>query len=164
MVSVPFFSVVVPTYNRPERLASCLTAIAEQDYPRDRIEVVIVDDGSAMPMNEVVRPFESRLEVTLLRQQNAGPAAARNAGAQRAKGPLLAFTDDDCMPSADWLSGFATRLAETPNAMVGGRSLNALPNNVYSTASQALIDYLYSYYGGAATASPENLADRKSVV
>jgi len=158
MVSVPFFSVVVPTYNRPERLASCLTALAEQDYPRDRIEVVVVDDGSAMPMDEVVRPFESRLEVTLLRQQNAGPAAARNAGAQRAKGPLLAFTDDDCMPSADWLSGFAARLAETPNAMVGGRSLNALPNNVYSTASQALIDYLYSYYGGAATVSPENLA------
>ncbi len=158
MVSAPFFSVVVPTYNRPERLTSCLAALAEQDYPRDRIEVVVVDDGSATPTDEVVRPFEARLAVTLLRQQNAGPAAARNAGAQRANGPLLAFTDDDCMPSLDWLSGFAARLAQKPDAMVGGRSLNALPNNLYSTASQALIDYLYSYYGGAtkADSSPEN--------
>ncbi len=161
MVSAPFFSVVVPTYNRPDRLMSCLAALAEQDYPRDRIEVVVVDDGSATPIDDIVRSFESRLEVTLLRQQNAGPAAARNAGAQRAKGPWLAFTDDDCMPSPDWLSGFAARLAQSPDAMVGGRSLNALPHNVYSTASQVLIDYLYSYYGGVAKAdsSRENLND-----
>ena len=155
MSSVPLFSVVVPTYNRPERLASCLAALVEQDYLRDRIEVVIVDDGSPMPMDSVVNPFESKLSVTLIRQKNAGPAAARNAGAKQAKGTLLAFTDDDCMPSTDWLSGFADRLRQTPDAMVGGRSLNALPNNSYSTASQALIDYLYSYYGGSERSAAE---------
>lgn len=144
--SVPFFSVVIPTYNRPQKLRACLDALSELDYPRDRFEVVVVDDGSPTPMDSVVEPFRAQLDISLLRQQNAGPATARNAGAQQAKGELLAFTDDDCMPSSDWLSGFATQLAKTPDAMVGGRSLNALPNNLYSTASQALIDYLYSYY------------------
>ena len=149
MSSVPLFSVVVPTYNRPERLASCLAALAKQDYPSDRTEVVVIDDGSPTPMDSVVAPFKSQLSVTLIRQKNAGPAAARNAGARQAKGTLLAFTDDDCMPGSDWLSGFADRLTQTPEAMVGGRSLNALPHNAYSTASQALIDYLYSYYSGS---------------
>ena len=151
MSSIPFFSVVVPTYNRPDRLATCLQALAAQDYPRDRYEVVVVDDGSSHPMDNVVAPYEhapaqSGLQITLHRQANAGPAAARNAGADLAKGPLLAFTDDDCMPSPTWLSGFADRLKQKPEAMIGGRSLNALPNNLYSTASQALIDYLYAYY------------------
>ena len=146
MVSVPFFSIVIPTYNRPEPLRACLEALSQLEYPGDRFEVIIVDDGSPTPLNAVVEPFRSQLNITLLRQENAGPAAARNVGAQQAKGELIAFTDDDCMPSPSWLSGFAARLAQAPNAMVGGRSLNALPHNLYSTASQVLIDYLYAYY------------------
>ena len=146
----PFFSIVIPTYNRPERLAACLQSLCELNYEPDRFEVVIVDDGSPTPMHSVVEPFQSglkgRLNITFLRQANAGPATARNAGANAAKGEFIAFTDDDCMPCANWLSGFAEALIEEPNAMVGGRSLNALPNNLYSTASQALIDYLYTYY------------------
>lgn len=143
---VPFFSIVVPTYNRPARLGACLGALSRLDYPRDRFEVIVVDDGSPTPINSVVAPLRSQLNITLLRQENAGPAAARNAGALKATGEFIAFTDDDCMVSTDWLSGFAARLTQYPDAMVGGRSLNALPNNLYSTASQALIDYLYTYY------------------
>jgi glycosyltransferase involved in cell wall biosynthesis len=146
MAAVPFFSIVIPTYNRPQRLGACLRALSQLEYPRDRFEVVIVDDGSPTPMDAVVEPFCSQLSITLLRQANAGPAAARNAGAQQAKGELIAFTDDDCMPASNWLSGFAKQLSQAPDAMIGGRSLNALPGNLYSTASQALIDYLYSYY------------------
>jgi GT2 family glycosyltransferase len=143
---LPFFSIVIPTYNRPQRLKACLDALSALDYPRDRFEVVIVDDGSPTPMDTVVAPYESKLAITLIRQNNSGPATARNVGAQRAKGDWIAFTDDDCMPSADWLSGFAAQLVRSPQAMIGGRSLNALPQNLYSSASQALIDYLYSYY------------------
>lgn len=143
---VPFFSIVVPTYNRPARLGACLSALSRLDYSRDRFEVIVVDDGSPTSMNSVVDPFHAQLNITLLRQENAGPAAARNAGALKAAGEFIAFTDDDCMTSPDWLSGFAAQLTQFPNAMVGGRSLNGLPNNLYSTASQALIDYLYTYY------------------
>jgi len=120
--------------------------MSQLDYPRDRFEVVVVDDGSPTPMDAVVQPLRSQLNISLIRQSNAGPAAARNVGAQKARGELLAFTDDDCMPSPDWLRGFANQLTAMPNAMIGGRSLNDLPNNLYSTASQALIDYLYIYY------------------
>ncbi|MBD2256137.1 glycosyltransferase [Pseudanabaena sp. FACHB-2040] len=141
-----FLSVVIPTYNRPQRLALCLKALAELDYPCDRYEVVIVDDGSPMDLEPVVAPFRDQMTLSLIKQANAGPAKARNVGAYHAKGPFLVFTDDDCMPAVGWLTAFAQQLMLTPKAFLGGHTINALPQNLFSTASQELIDYLYQYY------------------
>ncbi|MEC4894176.1 MAG: glycosyltransferase [Oscillatoria sp. PMC 1051.18] len=142
----PFFSIVIPTYNRPERLNNCLESMTKLKYPRDRFEIIIVDDGSQMSLEPVVSPFCSYLEITLLKQANAGPASARNTGAKQAKGEYLAFTDDDCMPAPDWLNKLASRFVAQPDYLIGGRTINALSTNLYSAASQQLIDYLYGYY------------------
>lgn len=142
----PFFSIVIPTYARPERLANCLHSLTRLDYPLKFFEVIVVDDGSEVPADSVVAPFQDQLDITLLVQPNAGPAKARNTGAQRARGKFLAFTDDDCTPAPDWLKTLAARFAAAPDCMIGGRTLNALPDNLYSTASQILIDYLYGYH------------------
>jgi glycosyltransferase involved in cell wall biosynthesis len=141
MISLPTFSIVIPTYRRPRSLARCLQALAALDYPRDRFEVIVVDDGSgALP------PVRSTsLELTVMTQPHAGPAAARNLGVARARGDYLAFTDDDCMAEAGWLRGFAARLAETPDHAIGGRTLNALPENLYSSATQILLDFLQEW-------------------
>ena len=149
MTVKPFFSIIIPTYNRPERLANCLSAIAKLDYPRDRFEVIVVDDGSKTPLDSVVTPLQDKIDVKLFRQANAGPAAARNRGASEAKGEFLTFTDDDCQPLPDWLSQFAASLATAPQAMIGGKTINALADNPFSTASQELINYLYEYYNPA---------------
>lgn len=166
MINQPFLSIIIPTYNRPERLASCLAAIANLNYPRDRFEVIVVDDGSKMPLDRVVTPLQDKIQIKLLRQENAGPAAARNRGAKEAQGEFLAFTDDDCQPLPDWLEQFAASLATSPEAMIGGKTINALVNNPYSTASQKLIDYLYEYYnpakGKAAFFASNNIAMSKS--
>ncbi len=140
------FSIVIPTYNRPQRLSDCLKALSQLDYPRDRFEVIVVDDGSSTDLLPVVLPFQSRLHLTLLKQSNAGPAAARNTGAAIASGQCLVFTDDDCMPKPNWLSALSDSFATSPHCLVGGQTLNALLNNTYSTTSQLLIDYLYQYY------------------
>ena len=145
----PFFSIIIPTYNRPERLKSCLEAIANLDYPYDCFEVIVVDDGSNTPLDNIVAPLKNKINIQLLRQVNAGPAAARNKGAAVARGEFLAFTDDDCQPTPDWLNKFAQGFAQNPAAMIGGRTINALDNNPFSTASQKLIDYLYDYYNPA---------------
>ena len=97
----PFFSIVVPTYQRPVQLAACLQALSRLDYARERFEVIVVDDGSPTPPKAVVESLRDRLQLTLHLQRHAGPAAARNAGAMRARGKYLAFTDDDCLPAAD---------------------------------------------------------------
>jgi GT2 family glycosyltransferase len=98
------------------------------------------------PLAGVVAAFKSTLNVTLLRQENAGPAAARNFGASRARGESLVFLDDDCAPARDYLNALDAQLTASPGCMIGGHTLNALTGNVYSTASQMLCDYLYSYY------------------
>lgn len=142
----PVFSIVVPTFERPRQLAGCLHALARLDYARDHFEVIVVDDGGRTPLVNVIAPFHDRLSVTLLTQPNAGPAVARNTGAAQAKGQFLAFTDDDCRPAPDWLKSLGVRLAKDPDCIIGGHTINALPDNPYSSASQILIDYLYSYY------------------
>ena len=146
MAPEPFFSIVVPTYGRPAQLAACLQALVHLDYPRDRFEVIVVDDGSATPPEPLVGSFRDRLNVMLVTQPHAGPAAARNTGATRAQGQFLAFTDDDCTPARDWLGALAARFASGPDRAVGGRIMNALPDNPFSTASQLLLAYLYAYY------------------
>ena len=143
---LPYFSIIVPTRHRPEQLASCLDALARLDYPRDIFEVIVVDDGSETAPEAVVAAFRDRIDVSLITQAHAGPATARNRGAARAKGEFLAFTDDDCAPAPDWLKKLAVRFAAMPRCLIGGRTINALTDNPYSTASQMLIDYLYAYF------------------
>ena len=142
----PFFSVIVPTYRRPGQLTTCLQALAGSRYPREQFEVVVVDDGGAAPLDGVVSAFRDRLDVTLLRQAHAGPAAARNTGAAHATGRIFAFTDDDCQPAPDWLQTLQRHFAPAPDHIVGGRTCNALPANPYSTASQLIVDLVYGYY------------------
>ena len=142
----PIFSIIVPTYQRLDRLPVSLEALAQLDYPRDRFEVLVVDDGSQALPEMVVAPFRDQLDISLLTQSHGGPAKARNTGAAHAKGDFLAFTDDDCAPTPDWLRILALRFAATPDSAVGGQTLNALPDNSFSAASQILIDYLYRYY------------------
>jgi GT2 family glycosyltransferase len=142
----PFISIVIPTYNRPQQLAVCLEACRRLDYPHDRFEVIVVDDGGTTPLDEVINRFHGLLMLKLLRQSNAGPAAARNRGATEATGQFLVFTDDDCAPTPSWLQAFAAQCVATPDCVIGGQTLNALTHNLYSTASQLLISYLFSYY------------------
>ncbi len=140
-----FFSIIVPTYNRPHQLEECLLALSRLEYPRDLFEVIVVDDGSEVSPGKSVHSVSGRLQVSLIEQQNSGPAAARNRGAAAARGEILAFTDDDCTPAADWLSKLAERFEAHGDCAVGGSTLNQLTESSCAAASQLLVDYLYEY-------------------
>ena len=142
--SRPFISVIIPTYDRASQLSVCLGALAAQDYPRDRFEVLVVDDGSASSPEDSVGTIRHQLNVRLLKQLHSGPAAARNYGAAHAKGAFLAFTDDDCAPDPGWLRNLATCFLSCSDCALGGRTMNELANNRYSTVSQLVVDYLYA--------------------
>ena len=146
MTQHPFFSIIIPSYNRPTQLQSCLASLTQLDYPRDRFEVIVVDDGSDQPLDSVVAGFTNQLTLNLIRQTNAGPAAARNHAAQQAQGQYLAFTDDDCQPATDWLQALAACFRTAPDRIVGGRTVNALSENPYSTTSQNIISMGYAHY------------------
>jgi glycosyltransferase involved in cell wall biosynthesis len=148
---LPSVSIVIPTYGRPGQLAECLRSIADLDYPRDRFEVLLVDDGGPTPLDHMVAPFHSRMRCRLIRQVNAGPSVARNTGAEHASGEYLAFTDDDCRLDSGWLRALAAVWADLPDCMVGGLTLNGAAG-VYSATSQLIVDVVYRHYN----ADPEH--------
>lgn len=141
-----FFSIIVPTYNRTEQLVVCLQSLAKLAYPRSRFEIIVIDDGSDVFLNTTIKPFQELVNLTLIRQQNCGPASARNSGAEAACGKFLAFTDDDCSPSEDWLTRLEARFETFPNCMFGGFTVNSLRQNIFSTTSQLIVDLVYDFY------------------
>jgi GT2 family glycosyltransferase len=141
----PYFSIVVPTYNRPRQLHACVQSLAGLDYPKDRFEVLIVDDGSTEAFDRA--DFNSAIpeNFRIVRQPNGGPGAARNKGASLAVGDYLAFTDDDCQPQPGWLRALARASRENPEAMLGGFTCNGVSGNPCSEASAELQNWLYDW-------------------
>lgn len=150
--SVPFVSVVVPTYRRPEAVQACVDALRRLDHPADRLEIVVVDDGSPEPV--AVASAAAGPPVRVLRQENQGPATARNRGAAAARGEILAFTDDDCRPRPDWIRHLVRALEERPTALVGGVTVNALADDPWAEASQELVSFLYEAFDDARRLRP----------
>ena len=116
----PRVSVVVPTYKRPELLARCLDALLAQDFEAKDYEIIIADDASCA---------DTRQQVTLIAEKTReqghtvfyipvsspgahGPAAARNVGWRAARGEIIAFTDDDCIPQKQWLKAGVVAMVE----------------------------------------------------
>src|SRR5215204_5986907 len=113
----PRISVIVPTRDRPQALARCLEALADQTVA-DTLEVIVVDDRS-IAARDVRETVNFHRHARLVRGAGAGPAAARNAGAQRARGAALCFTDDDCVPDEAWAERLAEALDRGADAAAG---------------------------------------------
>src|SRR3712207_1354018 len=106
MGATPRVSVVVATHQRAERLRSLLAGLRAQTLPREDFEVVLVDDASSDHTQTVIAEelAEGSLSLRTLRhERNEGQARARQDGWQHASAPLIAFTDDDCVPAPTWL-------------------------------------------------------------
>ncbi|RJQ47408.1 MAG: glycosyltransferase [Nitrospiraceae bacterium] len=93
-------SVIIPAYNAEKTIRQCLDSLMRQDYTGEH-EIIVVDDGSTDSTPDIVSEFST---VRLLRQQNAGPANARNRGASEANEEIILFTDSDCFPESNWIT------------------------------------------------------------
>lgn len=142
----PSISVVIPTYNRPANLQQCLVSLSKQTVDPASFEVIVINDGG-VDVSDVTDAFTGKIQLRLIDQRNAGPAAARNQGAALAAGPFLAFVDDDCTPFPDWIQSILAH-AET-GRLLGGKVINRLENNLYAEACQTLIDFLYLHLAGS---------------
>lgn len=97
-------SVCVATYNRGALLKELLQDLARQDMDRHQFEVVVVDDGSSPPAAEFVSDFSALENFRLLRQDNAGAAAARHHAIEQARGEIIVIVDDDMRLPTNFLS------------------------------------------------------------
>ena len=115
---LPSVSIVIPTYRRSELLTHCLDSIRELDYPLERLEVVVVDDGSPQAV-ELGAKFRGVKVVRL--PQNSGPGVARNAAVRLAQGEIIAFLDDDCRAARGWLRALVPCFRFPDVGVAGGR-------------------------------------------
>jgi mycofactocin glycosyltransferase len=115
----PLVSVIVPVRNRPHALEACLSAVAGLRYPRDRLEVIVVDDASTDETPAVAERLASRL---VRMPSHRGQSACRNAGVRAARGTVVAFTDSDCLPEPDWVEPLVAEL-EIPGVAAAGGSV-----------------------------------------
>ena len=146
-MSTPTFSIIVPTYQRPERLALCLGSLAAQTFSKADYEVIVVDDAAMEHVTGQLANNTLDVAFRVLSQNHLGAATARNAGASVAQGRYLAFTDDDCRPIPDWLSILEQHLSQSEApTLVGGRVINELQDNVFASASQSLMDFLFDEF------------------
>ena len=153
MADVPTVSIIVPTFARRAQLKRCLDGIVGLAVAEASFEVIVVDDGGPEPLDVLVASYAERLDVRLIRQSRAGPAAARNVGAAVARGRFLAFIDDDCRPEPGWLPAMIRELKQDDRRLLGGLVENALTKNPYATASEHISRFVYEY-GQMAVVNP----------
>jgi len=162
----PHMTVVVPTRDRPARLAACLAALERQTAPH--LEIVVVDDASR-DARAVAAAVATAPRARLVRGTGRGPAAARNAGVRAARGSLIWFTDDDCEPVPGWAHALTCRITADPGATaVAGPTRNGRSGSVLGAASQAIATHLAEATMDPATgrmrfAPTSNLACRAEV-
>jgi glycosyltransferase involved in cell wall biosynthesis len=120
----PSISVVIPTFNRKDRLLECLRSLEAQTYPRADFDVCVVDDGSSDGTAEAVGSFASRtqIRVRFAGRPHEGPSAARNAGVDATGGDVIAFTEDDITLDPQWLEHAARYFLDPGTAVVEGRT------------------------------------------
>jgi glycosyltransferase involved in cell wall biosynthesis len=126
MKTAPLVSVVTATHNRAARLSALFDALHAQTLASEAFEVVVVDDASSDRTRDVLEREERRGQLrmrTARHDQPKGPATARNRGWRLAEAPLIAFTDDDCVPTEGWLEALLAAAGDRPDAIVTGRTL-----------------------------------------
>jgi len=97
---IPFVSVIIVTFNRGTFIGACLNGVMHQSYPRDRYEVIVVDDDSTDNTAAIAAAKGARI---ISHEENRGIPAARNTGLSVARGEIIAYIDDDAVADPEWL-------------------------------------------------------------
>ncbi len=132
-----FISVVIPSYNEEKYVANCLSSILECRYPHDKLEIILVDNGSTDNTLNIAKRFD----VTILVDKHKTIGGLRNLGVQHARGNILAFLDADCTVSPLWLYN-AGKILENKDIGITGSRLNS--SGLDSWVERSWILYLQS--------------------
>lgn len=134
MTPTPRISVIIPHLNTPDLLAISLTSVFAQTLDHGIFEVIVVDNGSALPLQPVVAAFPA---VRFLTEPAPGPGLARNTGIAAARSTLIACIDADCIAESGWLQAAVDALDADPAHPAGGDIQVAARNPTRFTGIEA---------------------------
>jgi len=134
-------SVVVPFYNAERTIEDCLLSILNSDYPKDKYEIIFVDNNSEDGSNDILNRYLAKISnLRILKESTKGPSAARNKGILSANGEVVAFTDSDCVVDRNWLKNIVSPLKNKQIGIVGGRILAKQRDNKIAVSSESIHD------------------------
>ena len=132
-------SIIIPTYNRKKMLEKCLFSIFNQSFDQEKMEVIVVDDGSSDGTSKVMRGFMAKHEnLVYLKQHSKGPAAARNKAISVAKGKIIGMVDDDCTVEKNWVEKMLRAHIQAPGIEAIGGATQVNTKSVPVMVSQFL--------------------------
>ncbi len=109
-------SIIVPVFNSEKTVKRCIESLLDLDYPKNKLEIIFVDDGSKDMTKEIIKSYR---QIRLVEQEHRGPAATRNNGFRNSSGNFIFFTDSDCIVPKNWIKEMLGRFGKDI-AMVGG--------------------------------------------
>lgn len=120
-------SFIIPVYNRPDEVRELLESMTKMDKSGISLtfEVIVVEDGSSLSSEDIVRSYQGQLPLRYITQPNGGPGSARNTGAGQAVGDMLIFLDSDTVLPETYLQSLDTALISTPADVWGGPDRSA---------------------------------------
>lgn len=131
-------SVIVPAYNAEKTLSACLEALLSQTAPREMYEIIVVDDGSTDRTRQTAEGYRVRV----VAEANRGAAAARNLGAQNARGEIVLFIDADSIPDRNWIQAMSAPFTDTTVAGASGQK-KTRQQNIWARLVQLEYDFKY---------------------
>jgi len=136
------FSLIIPVYNRPDEVDELLESLSQQDFNED-FEIVIVEDGSSLKCEDVVRKYDSKLTMSYYYKDNSGPGNSRNYGMEKAKGDYFIIFDSDCIIPTNYLTEVAIALKENYVDCFGGpdKALDSF-SNIQKAINFAMTSFL----------------------
>ena len=114
-----FFSLIIPVYNRPDEIEELLESLTKQVYTQD-YEIVVIEDGSSIPCNDVVAKYDNALNISYYFKPNSGPGDSRNYGMQKAQGNYFIILDSDCIIPPQYLQSVDDNLKQQYTDCFGG--------------------------------------------
>jgi len=123
MDHLPSVSVVITTFNRINMLKECLDSLADQNYPSEKTEVVVVNDGSTDQTKEMLDSFRKKasFDLKVINQENMGYIKAAIEGVKHAGREILCFTGDDCVCDKNWIKNLTQGYVDQNVGAVGGK-------------------------------------------
>ncbi len=131
-------SVVVPTYNEEKNVERCLKALTSQTLPRSSYEIIVVDGASKDRTTEIAAKYADKV----IQQVSKGVGGARNDGAEAASGDIVATTDADCLPDADWLETIMNDFSDEDTVAVTGYLDPMIPKEMHRLQAHT---YMYAF-------------------
>jgi cellulose synthase/poly-beta-1,6-N-acetylglucosamine synthase-like glycosyltransferase len=162
----PLVSIVIPAYNEEKQIAGAIDALLAQDYPRDRLQILVLSDASTDGTDEIVRQYESRGVELLRMPERRGKTKAENMAAPRIRGEIVVNSDSSIRLDGSAVRELVSRMADPSVGVASGRDVSISSDTTLNTTEAGYVNYemrvraLETLTGGIVGASGSGYAIR----